>query len=759
MKSVFEINDYREACKFLQKKYDKKGFVRKDYYHVDPKDGHLIKTSGVGHGKDGLQYHHICEDIVPSLSDKNVAATNDLEYQKAENMCYCNLLEHAWLHILITENNTEASDNAEEAITGQGGVKWMILALNSIMCNAKVSYYSSVDEDGHGCNYNVNNIITKNKDAYNKIINRYCTSAFIRQRLGKSSEELAEDLCLVTKRDIADVKKIIDNIMEVGKDTYLFDWNVNAYADLENYLRNNRTALVWICTGGGKTTTGLEYLRVHECNALVLCPSNTVKDSWLANKNCEVMNYQTFMNVYRTLDYSKYGVVICDEVHHTDAPRWGEGLQYILDNTDLKVIGLTATPTEEQLNGTDKYFGGRLCNGLDLAQGIEDGNIWSFGYIQSIYKMEDAKPDFEKYGEAGTELWGRLNLELNKTPVVSVLKKHMPEGQRKIIVFCSSIEDIQYAKDTMKEYQADLDIKDITSKKDKKYITETKDWFNKTTDHNVCLVTVGMVNEGAHYEGVNTLIMFRRTKSSTLYLQQLGRVVVTTKKANPNGIVFDFTNNADNLINNQTVTIYHNDADVNNSATEDAIKRIKNVIRTKANGNEQIYKDYTNNCAEVLKDLQEAKDVSSTNGRIYGAFDELKQGLMENEFAFDLWEDLKTNKAGKAKIQHKGAGKKAKSQSITNALDEASQGTSRTSKTVKASDVEKLAQAFKISLRRLYSFGIIDFDDTNACDVTVKDEAAFKEQISSVGFKSVNSYKEVLHKLGRTAYILTVNLN
>ena len=770
MKSVFEINNYREACEFLQKKYDKKGFVRKDYYHVDPKDGHLIKTSGVGYGKDGLQYHHICEDIVPSLSDKNVAANNDLEYQKAENMCYCNLLEHAWLHILITENNTEASDNAEEAITGQGGVKWMILALNSIMCNANISYYSSVDEDGHGCNYNVNNVITKNKDAYNKIINRYCTSAFIRQRLGKSSEELAEDLCLVTKRDIADVKKIIDNIMEVGKNTYLFDWNVNAYADLENYLRKERTALVWICTGGGKTTTGLEYLRVHECNALVLGSGNTIEDSWLKKdkdgnvysfnlNHLEYMNYQEFMRKFDRIDYSKYGVIICDECHHTEAPRWGEGLQYVLDNTNLKIIGLTATPSEEQLNGTDKYFGGRLCNGLDLAQGIEDGNIWPFGYIQSIYKMEDAKPDFEKYGEAGTELWGKLNLELNQTPVVSVLKKHMPEGQRKIIVFCSSIEDIQYAKETMKEYQADLDIKDITSKKDKKYITETKDWFNKTTDHNVCLVTVGMVNEGAHYEGVNTLVMFRRTKSSTLYLQQLGRVVVTTKKANPNGIVFDFTNNADNLINNQTVTIYHNDADANNSATEDAIKRIKNVIRTKANGNELIYKDYTNNCAEVLKDLQEAKDISSTNGRIYGAFDELKQELMENEFAFDLWEDLKTNKTGKAKIQHKGAGKKAKSKSISEALDEASQGISRTSKTVKASDVEKLAQAFKISLRRLYSFGIIDFDDTNTCDVTVKDEAAFKEQISLVGFKSVNSYKEVLHKLGRTAYILTVNLN
>lgn len=95
-KTVFEINNYREACKFLQDKYDRLGFERFDYYKVDVKDGHLIKNTKVGHGKDGLQYHHICEDIVPSLSDKFKAETNPIEYQRAENMCYCNLLEHAW---------------------------------------------------------------------------------------------------------------------------------------------------------------------------------------------------------------------------------------------------------------------------------------------------------------------------------------------------------------------------------------------------------------------------------------------------------------------------------------------------------------------------------------------------------------------------------------------------------------------------------------------------------------------------------------
>ena len=152
--------------------------------------------------------------------------------------------------------------------------------------------------------------------------------------------------------------------------------------------------------------------------------------------------------------------------------------------------------------------------------------------------------------------------------------------------------------------------------------------------------------------------------------------------------------------------------------------------------------------------MQEAKNVNLTNIKIYKAFDILKQELIENEFAFDLWKDLKI-KDKNVHIQNKKRHAKP-----TGAGDVySSDGSGRQVKSVPASDVEKLAQAFKISLRRLYSFGIIDFDDTNACEVTVKDEAAFKEQISLVGFKSVNSYKEVLHKLGRTAYILTINLN
>ena len=34
VKSVFEINDYREASKFLQEKYDALGYTREDYFRI-----------------------------------------------------------------------------------------------------------------------------------------------------------------------------------------------------------------------------------------------------------------------------------------------------------------------------------------------------------------------------------------------------------------------------------------------------------------------------------------------------------------------------------------------------------------------------------------------------------------------------------------------------------------------------------------------------------------------------------------------------
>lgn len=259
---------YNEYVKYLQDKY---GLPTKAYYHTTGADNHLT-GSNISRGKEGLQCHHVREDIVASLSDKNIAASNLIEYQSPENLCYCNLLEHLFLHILIAE---EQKEDENGSYLGDGGVNWMILALNSIYSDPTNSWYSKkiYNPEERGMCYDINNIITNNKDTYLALINRYCTSAFIRIKEDMTPSDIAASLCHTCKKD-NNVQAIYTDIMNVAKDTLLFDWNVSAYADLETYLKTTKTALAKICTGGGKTTTGLEYLRVHNCKALVLGSGN-----------------------------------------------------------------------------------------------------------------------------------------------------------------------------------------------------------------------------------------------------------------------------------------------------------------------------------------------------------------------------------------------------------------------------------------------------------------------------------------------------
>jgi hypothetical protein len=76
-------------------------------------------------------------------------------------------------------------------------------------------------------------------------------------------------------------------------------------------------------------------------------------------------------------------------------------------------------------------------------------------------------------------------------------------------------------------------------------VEETREWFQNTDEG--YLLAVNMITEGAHYKGVNTVIMFRRTQSSLVFNQQLGRIITLARNGDPHAIVFDLVNNAENL--------------------------------------------------------------------------------------------------------------------------------------------------------------------------------------------------------------------
>lgn len=111
---------YLEYCDYLQEKY---GVGRSDYMTKS-----WNKNPKVTRTKEGLIVHHKFEDHAIMLSTKEYAMLNPFEWQKAQNLVYCDYLEHLLLHILICE--FPANENEYEAVGIGGVLKHLVPELN-----------------------------------------------------------------------------------------------------------------------------------------------------------------------------------------------------------------------------------------------------------------------------------------------------------------------------------------------------------------------------------------------------------------------------------------------------------------------------------------------------------------------------------------------------------------------------------------------------------------------------------------------------
>lgn len=125
--SVREFS-YQEYCTYLQNKY---GLSPCNY------------TFGGGgkdkRSSDGLELHHIKENEVTGLSNKEKASNYPIEYQQPQNLCYCDYLEHMLLHIMIFKEDLEK--NSDMDIMGiLGVINHMVERLNDFYCKDLVGY-------------------------------------------------------------------------------------------------------------------------------------------------------------------------------------------------------------------------------------------------------------------------------------------------------------------------------------------------------------------------------------------------------------------------------------------------------------------------------------------------------------------------------------------------------------------------------------------------------------------------------------------
>lgn len=86
---------YREYCKYLQNKY---GIPKEGYFTKNLSQNHYIKRTD-----EGLYIHHICEDMAEKLCtpEETIKNSYPMAWQDPENLCYCDLLGHLFLHVLI----------------------------------------------------------------------------------------------------------------------------------------------------------------------------------------------------------------------------------------------------------------------------------------------------------------------------------------------------------------------------------------------------------------------------------------------------------------------------------------------------------------------------------------------------------------------------------------------------------------------------------------------------------------------------------
>lgn len=373
----------------------------------------------------------------------------------------------------------------------------------------------------------------------------------------------------------------------------LLQHNATVFYELDDTLSKHDRALVVIGTGLGKTTTALAYIRKYGMRGLVLGPNRVITDAWEKNDDVDTYTYQWFMTNYQTIDYSKYGVMICDEAHHCAAPKWGEGIRYALDNGLIKVMGLTATPKENKdkknLETSRQFFQNHVCQGFTVLDGIEREIIHDFSYVGAIYDTTGIKETCGKCSD--TALLGELDLALNNTPTVKeILTRHMPNNKRKGIIFVSNIEAIGEAIDIMKDIYPNVEYRAMHSLMSGNEIKENRKWF-KDTDEGY-LLAVNMISEGAHYKGVNTIIMFRRTQSSLVFHQQLGRIITLVRDEDPHAIVFDLVNNATNL-----------DAEKSFSGSLREAYKQRKERGGKQKSEQIIVEDYAEKISEILKEI------------------------------------------------------------------------------------------------------------------------------------------------------------
>jgi superfamily II DNA or RNA helicase len=310
--------------------------------------------------------------------------------------------------------------------------------------------------------------------------------------------------------------------------------------------KEDTSTLVVVPTGGGKTQIFSEVIRrflpqralvlAHreelifqakdriERIAAVECQVEmadlTASNDLFQRSPCVVSTVQTLHKRLARFDPMSFGLVIVDEAHHGTASSYVKILEHFKQNTDLRILGVTATPDRADEEALGQIFDS-VAFDYEILDAINDG--WLVPVDQQFVRVEDL--DFSNIRTTdrdlnGVDLARLMEAEENLQGVCGSSINII--GNRQSILFAASVKHAEMACEIFNRHRPGM-ATFVCGATDKETRRERIAAFKAREVQVLC--NVGIATEGSDFPDVAVILMGRPTKSRSLYAQMAGRAL------------------------------------------------------------------------------------------------------------------------------------------------------------------------------------------------------------------------------------------
>lgn len=315
------------------------------------------------------------------------------------------------------------------------------------------------------------------------------------------------------------------------------------------------------------TGTGKSYLiaAVSESykKVLILAPNIFVLGQVESVTNWHpTIDYMTYAYLNSRGSDKQYDLIVLDEFHRAGATEWGEAVKTLLSQQHGKVFGTTATPIrylDEGRNMAEEIFDGNIASQMSIGEAWNRNILPIPTYVTGLFDFKNTAEEVRERIKAAKRITDKnerlrqlaqFELDWERSDgMPQVIRKHISQDTKRVIVFCNSVKHLNTMKPTIADWfkQAGLAVADIYSichETDRENTDQMEAFEQDTNDGVKIMLAVNMLNEGVHIPRVDAVIMLRTTASRIIYMQQLGRCLTAANTARP--VVLDMVDNISN---------------------------------------------------------------------------------------------------------------------------------------------------------------------------------------------------------------------